>query len=151
MPFEGESYEHINLNDVDISMKTVEPNVYTLEINKLEPVYRTVKSPTSPLVGQSCLVLRGSFTIVDDENFSNRKLWQDFWTPFDGAKKDLKRILLATAVQQEPGQDLSDWANQFATLNPAARFQAPVTKEADKRDPNGPAVNRINFFQAKAC
>jgi hypothetical protein len=137
------------LNEIDITMKAVDASVYTLEINKLEPIYRTVKNPNSTLAGQSCLVLKGSFTIVEDEKFSGRKLWQDFWTPFEGAKKDLKRILMATGVAQAEGQDLPDWANSFATLNPPARFQAPVSKEADKRDPTGDPVNRINFYQAK--
>lgn len=143
-----EVYEHINLNEVDISMKAVDTNVYTLEINKLEPIYRTVKNPNSALFGQSCLVIKGSFTIVDDDKFSGRRLWQDFWTPFDFAKKDLKRLLMATGVGQADGQDLSEWALQFATLNPPARFECMVMKEPDKRDASS-LVNRINFYQAK--
>lgn len=146
-----EAYEHINLNEVDTSIKAIEPNVYTLEVNKLDPVYRTIKNPASVFAGQTVLVLRGSFTIVDDDNFSGRKVWQDFWTNFDGAKKDLKRILTATGVEQPEGMSLTDWAAQFANLNPPARFKAPITKEANKQDPTAGPVNRINFIQSRVA
>lgn len=146
----AEVFTHLNLNEVDDSIKPIEPGVYTLEINKLEPVYRTISKPDSPFCGQSVLVLKGSYTIVDDESYSGRKLWHDFWTPFKGAQIGLKRQMNATGVVQTDGESLEEYAKQFATLNPPARFQAPVTKEADRRDPTAPPVNEINFFNAKA-
>jgi hypothetical protein len=144
-------FEHINLNEVDDSRQTVEPNVYTFEINKLEPVYREVKNPSSPYAGQKVLVIRGSYTIADDEKFSGRKIWQDFWTPFKVPQIFLKRQMQATGITQADGETLGDWANQFSLLSPPARFQAPLKLEKDNRDPEGPSVNRIDFYNARAA
>ncbi len=141
-------YEHINLNEVDDTIKAVDPGVYTLEVNKLEPKYVKITKAGSEYEGQEVLVLKGSYTIVDDEKYSGRKIWQDFFTPFKGAKIGLKRQMLATGVLQADGESLVDYAAQFASLNPPARFQAPVTKEPDRRNPDV-SSNTIQFFQAK--
>lgn len=144
-----EQFEHINLNDVDTSMKPVNGNVYTLEINKLEPVYRTINKADSPFVGQSVLVLKGSYTIVEDNDYSGRKLWSDFWTPFHGAQVGLKKQMQATGVVQGENESLTDYAKRFETLSPPARFLVEVTKVPNRRDPEGPEVNEINFFTAR--
>lgn len=145
----AESFEHINLNEVDTSMKPVETNVYTLEINKLEPKYLKINKEGSPFQGQDVLVLKGSYTIVEDEKYSGRKLWSDFWTCFEGGKKSLRKQMDATGVVQGTNESLIDYAKQFETLSPAARFLVSVTKVVDKRDPEGGEVNQINFFTAR--
>lgn len=143
-------YTHYNLNDVDDSRKPVDANIYTLEINKLEPVYRTVKSPTSVNFGKEFLVIRGSYTIVDDPKFSGRKLWKDFWTNQKVALIFLKKQMVSTGVLQTDTQELEEWASQFATFNPSARFQVPVGISKPWGDPEGDDENSINFFQCKA-
>lgn len=120
-------------------------------MNKLDPVYRTVNNPSSEYCGQSILVLRGSYTVTDDANYSGRKLWQDFWTPFKAAQVNLKKQMNATGIIQQEGQTLSEYGAQFATLNPPARFQVLVKVTKDRRDPNGPDINEINWFTAKPC
>jgi len=145
----AEMFSHINLSEVDDTIKAVDEGVYTFEINKLEPKYVKITKPGSEYEGQEVLVLKGSYTIVDDEKYSGRKIWQDFFTPFKGAQIGLKRQMNATGVVQAAGEDLIQYAQQFATLNPPARFQAPLKKVADRRDPTGPAKNEIDLFQAK--
>ncbi len=145
-PFEG--FEHINLADIDDSAKPIDENVYTLEVNKLEPQYIKINKASSPFCGQEILVLKGSYTVVDDEKYSGRKLWQDFWTNQDYALKSLKKQMNATGVLQTPGETLSDYARQFALLNPPARFQAKVTKGPKFGDPDT-TVNSINLFSAR--
>lgn len=144
-----EGFDHINLNDVDDSRKPLAEGVYTLEINKLDPVYKKVTNPSSEYVGQDILVLRGSYTIVEDPTYSGRKLWQDFWTAFKAAQVNLKKQQNATGIIQQEGQTLSDYASQFATLSPPARFQVLVKLTKDRRDPTGPDVNEISWFTAK--
>lgn len=123
--------------------------MYTLEVNKLDPVYTTIKNPTSEYFGKSVLVMKGSFTIVDDEKYSGRKLWQDFYSIYNVPLIFLKKIMQSTGVLQEGDQSLQDWGAQFANLNPPARFQVGVKKVADRRDPDGPPVNEISFFTSK--
>lgn len=144
-----ESFEHINLNDIDDSRKPIDANVYTLEVNRLNSVYKEVKNPDSPYLGQKLLVLQGSYTVVDDPKFAGRKLWKDFWTPFKIAQVQLKKQMSATGVLQTEGQSLIEYAEQFGILNPPARFQVPINLVKDRRDPEGPEISEINFFQAK--
>jgi len=144
-----ESYEHINLRDVDDSRQALPEAVYTLEVNKIDAKYVTVTNPNSELKGTSPLVLKASYTIVDDPKYSGRKYWEDFWTPFKFAQVNLKKQMNATGVLQAEGESLSDYAAQFALLNPPARFQVLIQNVPDKRDPTGPPVNRINWFSAK--
>ena len=143
-----EQFEHINLNNVDDSFHAVDAGVYTLEVNKLEPKYVKITKADSPYAGQEVLVLKGSYTIVDDEKFSGRKLWQDFWTPYPIAQKFLKKQMQVTGVIQGPDESLVDYAKQFALLNPPARFVVPITQKPDRRDPET-MVNEIAFFNAK--
>lgn len=142
-------YNHINLNDIDDSRKPIEDNVYTLEINKIDTVYKEVKKPDSQYFGQTLQYLKGSFTIVDDPKYSGRKQWSDFCTAFKVPLVFLKKISAATGVQQADGETLSDWAAQFALLNPPARFQARIKQVPDRRDPEGAPVNEIDFFSAR--
>lgn len=144
-----ETFDHIRLDEIDDSRKPLDANVYTLEISKLDPVYKEVKNPTSEYFGQQILVMKGSFTVVDDPKYSGRKLWQDFWTAFKVPLIFLKKISAGTGMAQAEGQTLSDWASQFATLNPPARFQVQVDLVPDKRDPDGPPVNEIKFFTVR--
>jgi len=142
-------FNHINLNDIDDSRKPIDDNVYTLEINKIDTVYKEVKKPDSAYFGQTLQYLKGSFTVVEDPKYSGRKLWSDFCTAFKVPLIFLKKISAATGVQQADGETLSDWSGQFALLNPPARFQVRVKQVPDRRDPDGPPVNEIEFFTAR--
>lgn len=124
--------------------------MYTLEVNKLDYVMKPVKNPTSEFFGKDVPVIKGSFTIVDDEKYSGRKLWEDFYIVYPFAQKNLKRVMAATLVPQGEGETLPDWSAQFSTLNPAARFQVQVTLAPDRRDgPDGEPQNKIAFLTAK--
>lgn len=147
----ADSFEHLNLNDVDTTASAVDTDVYTLEINKLVPKYRKINKPDSPFCGQDVLVLSGSYTIVDNDKYNGKKLWKDFWTPFKGAQIGLKKQMTATGVSQSDGQTLIEYAEQFGLLNPPARFTVPIEKKQDPRDPNGAPINEINMYQAKPC
>jgi hypothetical protein len=142
-------FNHINLNEIDDSRKPIEDNVYTLEINKIDTVYKEVKKPDSAYLGQTLQYLKGSYTVVDDPKYSGRKFWGDFCTAFKVPLIFLKKQQDATGVRQSEGQTLSDWAEQFALLSPPARLQVHIQLGKDKRDPEGPDVNIINWFTAK--
>lgn len=144
-------FDHINLADVDDSRKPVAQNVYTFQVNSLNPVTRTVKKEGSPYQGQSILVLDGHFEIVEDSTYSGRRFKQGFWTPFKGAQISLKRLMKATGNPQGE-QSITDWANSYAQLNPPARFQALLTlavPRGQENDPTAEPENSIDLFTAK--
>lgn len=139
-------FDHIRLSDVDDSRQPLPQDYYTLEINKLEPVKITINKEGSALKGQSVTVLKGSFTVVDSDKYSSRKVWTDFWTPYKAGQVGLSKIQTSTGVQQAEGQSIPEWATQFGELNPPARIQALVdTRKGD----DGVEKNQVNPFSIK--
>lgn len=140
------SFDHINLNTIDPGFKPVPDNVYNFEVNSIKSTYVKVGKPDSPNYGKNVEVLKGSFTIVDDPEYSGRKVWYDFWATNKYNVAELRKLQDATGVLQG---ELSfvDWASQFATLNPPAKFQCFTTKEDDR---NGIPRNVIKFMQARS-
>lgn len=139
-------FDHIRLSDVDDSREALPQDIYTLEINKLDPTTRTIMKDGSELKGQTVPVLQGSFTVVDSDKVSGRKLWSDLWMCYKGGQVGAKKIAAASGVPQEEGQSVSDWGAQFATLNPPAKIQALVERKVGE---DGVPTNRINFFTVK--
>lgn len=146
-------FDHINLAEIDDSRAKIEENVYTYEINALKYYVGLVKSVESKNFNKPYRALKGSFTIVDDPKYSGRKVWQDFYPDRNKANLVfLKKLSQATGVLQGESEELEDWASQFATLNPPARFQAPMSLKAPWNNPAAEAadyVNEIVMFQAK--
>jgi hypothetical protein len=138
-------FDHIRLSDVDDSRAPLEQDVYTLEVNKLDPITRTINKEGSEFQGQTVPVLQGSFTVVDHDKYASRKVWGDLWLCFKAGVVGAKKIQQATGVQQADGQSISDWASQFAALNPPARIQVLV----EKLGPEAAKPNRINFYTVK--
>ena len=139
-------FDHIRLSDVDDSRSALPQDYYTLEINKLEPVKVTINKEGSEFKGQSVTVLKGSFTVVDSDKYSSRKVWTDFWTPYKAGQVGLSKIEKSTGVNQGNGQTIPEWASQFETLNPPARIQALVT---NKTGDDGNPRNEVNPFSIK--
>lgn len=142
-------FEHINLNQVDDSQKPIDAGVYTFEVNSLKPKTIKVKKETSPLFGQELDLVEGSYTIVDDEKYSGRKLWRTFWMNKKYDLIFLKKQAAATGITQGVDEDFAEYTGQFALLNPPARFQAPLDVKKPYNDPEGAEINEMNFFQAK--
>jgi hypothetical protein len=139
------NYEHINIMEIDPTMKPFSEGFYTLQITKLTPKLVTPKKGQN--AGKEVLVLNGSFTVVNDENFSGRKLWRSFWASNIVDLKDVRRIADATGVTQAEGQTLSEYALTFEQLNPPAEFKAPITVE--KAWGSDDDVNVIKFNGAQ--
>lgn len=142
----GVEFDHINLNTIDPGFKPVDENVYNFEVNSIKPQYVKINKPDSPYVGKEVLVLKGSFTIVDDPQYSGRKVWYDFWTTNRYNLLEMRKLQDATGVAQPEGQTLSEWASGFGTLNPPAKFQCFTTKEDSPRGER----NVIKFVQARS-
>ncbi len=139
-------FEHINIMDIDPTFKPVDEGFYTLQVNKLTP--KTITPSKGKNQGKAVLVLNGSFTIVNSDSFSGRKIWKSFWASNQVDLKDLRRLADATGVTQDPGQSLSEYAQTFETLNPPAEFKIFLGTEADYRDPTQ-QVNVMKFNQAQ--
>lgn len=138
-------FDHIRLSEVDDSQKAIDQDVYTVEVNSLTPTTRTINKEGSEFQGRTVPVLQGSFTIVDNDKFASRKVWGDLWMCYKAGVVGAKKIQNATGVLQAEGQAISEWASQFATLNPPARIQVLV----EKLGPEAAKPNRINFYSVK--
>ena len=143
---EAVEFEHIIIMQIDPTFKPIDEGFYTLQVNKLTPKTGVAKSGKNS--GKPYMFLNGSFTVVNDENFSGRKLWKSFWASNPVDLKDLRRLADATGVVQEAGQTLSEYAAVYETLNPPAQFKVFVGTENDYRDANA-TVNVIKFAQAQ--
>lgn len=138
-------FDHINIMEIDPTIKPIDQGFYTLQVNKLTP--KTVTPAKGKNQGKACLILSGSFTLVNDANFAGRKFWKTFWTTNPVDLKDLRRLADATGVTQTPDQTLSDYANGFEVLDPPAELKIFIAEEADYRTQE--PVNVLKFNQAQ--
>lgn len=144
---EGYEFEHIQLQDIDPTFKPVDAGMYTLQVNSIKG--RQVEIKNGKNAGKTATVLKGSFTIVGDPNFSGRKLWHDFWSTNRTSLVELRKVMDATGVEQQQGETLSEYGTRFGELNPPAEFKVYVAVEPDYRDASV-NVNVIKFRQAQA-
>lgn len=139
-------FSHINLNEIDPTFQAIDEGFYMLQVNKLTAKVVTPKAGKN--AGRQVLVLNGSYTLVNDDQYSGRKFWKSFWTSNPVDLKDLRRQMDATGVVQEEGQSLEEYAATFETLNPPAELRIFIGKEADYRNPEQ-TVNVLKFAQAQ--
>lgn len=142
-----EEFNYVDLHTIDPTFKPVDAGVYTLQVNSIKG--QTVEIKTGKNAGKTKLLLKGSFTIVGDPNFSGRKLWYTFWADNRINLVELRKLMDATGIEQQQGESLTDYGTRFGELNPPAEFKCFVAVEKDYKDPNAD-VNVIKFRQATA-
>lgn len=143
-----EEFDYIQLQDIDPTFKPVDAGMYTLQVNSIKA--QVVEPKTGKSAGTTKLLLKGSFTIVNDPNFSGRKLWHTFWMDNQFNKVELRKLMDATGEEQGQGQPITEWATKFGELNPPAEIKVYVAVEKDWKD-KVTDVNVIKFRQATAA
>jgi hypothetical protein len=136
------------LDDVDDTYQGIDNGMYVLEVTRMR--LKTVTPKGGPNAGKPTHLVEASFLVADDPTFSGRRLEKSFWLdqgPTGLDAKQLKAIARVTGVTQPPGMSLAEWAEQFETLVPPARFRVPIEKIVDKRNP-GSTTNRILLLKA---
>lgn len=138
-------FEYFNIMDVDPSAKPIEKGVYKLRLTKVES---TVIVPAKGKnAGQETTVVKGAFTVIDDDRYSGRKLWNDFWLSNTFAQKQLRKLADATGITQDAGEALAGWLGRLTEFQPEFKVFVEVESYTDREGKVG-EKNVINFFQA---
>lgn len=143
-------FEHVNINDINPDFDAVKTGFYDLEIAKVvESSF--VGGPTikngpnagnpNPKAGKTQKILKLHIVIVNDEEFSGRRVFESL---FEGSKRDYQfvaRIAKATSSPQQPGETLFDYLSRLAEAG--AQFKGKVLETPD--DPyNDNALDRFS-------
>jgi len=118
-----ESFDYVNLAEIDPNQELLPANMYTLKILKAELKSGVSKATNEPYTNASF-----TFAVQDDPTYSGRRLWESFW-PNSFGLKALRRIMDATGIQQAPGQPLEEWLKDLSIQQPT--FKVPVKNEED--------------------
>ena len=114
-------FEYFNLNDVDPTFHPIPKGVYAYRVAKLE--YRTVTPKSGKNAGVEVPIVSGSFSVINHDEFSGRRIRHTFWitNPYD--QKSLRRFADAIGIMQEPGEPLQAYIERLNSQNPALEFR----------------------------
>lgn len=141
----------MNLSEIDSEQgkrkfEAVDTADYTLQVDSL---VRTKMTPRSgKQAGTEIEVVKGSFTMVDNPQYGHRKFWNTFW-PNATNLKMLYCMGRACGLPKTEEEHVNDWIDQFAKLDPPARFTVTVEKKAPFKNPEGDPINEIKFFTSR--
>jgi hypothetical protein len=131
-----DAFEYVNLADIDPSQKNIPDGMYTLQIVKASFVRKEATSDKPAYA-----VVKLQFAVVDHPELSGRRIFGDFYMN-DFNLKNLRRIMDATGVRQEPGQPLSAWVELLGQVQPT--FKVPIGEKDSMeylgKDANGKAI-----------
>ena len=137
----NEAFEFVNLNEIDPSQKNLPEGVYTFQIVKSAFV-RKEATKDKPAYA----VVKLQFAVVDHPELAGRRMFGDFYMN-DFNLKNLRRIMDATGVSQEPGEPLTGWVERLGQLQPT--FKVPVVeKQATEylgKDAEGKPIRHPKF------
>lgn len=115
------SFDYVDLNQIDPSVKPVDQGVYTLKILKAEK--KTSKAGDKEFI-------KFDLAITNDQNFSGRRLWPTLF-PSDFTFKTLRKLMDVTGVAQDPGTDLGDWLKTLSEVQP--EFKTLIRTYEDRK------------------
>ena len=118
----AEAFEFVNLNEIDPSQKGLPEGVYTFQIVKAAFVRKEATNDKPAYA-----VVKLQFAVVDHPDLAGRRMFGDFYMN-DFNLKNLRRIMDATGVAQEPGEALPAWVERLGQVQPT--FKIPVQEKA---------------------
>ncbi len=117
------AFSHTNLNDVDPNFTPIATNTYSLRVVSAELVPYTDKN-----TGEEKERVSLGLTIFNDPDFSGRRVWESFFEG-DFALKNLRRIMDASGIPQNPGESIESWLNRLVVEQ--AEVRVPIVLEDD--------------------
>ena len=143
-----QSWQYVDLNEIDPNVQPLPEGVYTLKVLRAEH-----KEGIGKTSGKAYEQVKFALAVTDHEDYSGRRLWEAFFPGNYGAKA-MRRIADATGIMQEPGTTLIDWLVVLSEKQPT--FKVPISQVEDL-DKDGKArsfdvkgnpakVNKINWF-----
>lgn len=124
-----EDFSYVNLQEIDPAYSTLPTAVYTLQLQKASVKSFTYKNGDK--AGQTGSFASFQFVVLDDPEFSGRKLF-DSKFPSQGTLKDLRRLMDATGIVQEAGEDLGEWLGRVANESPKVKILVIQKEDLDK-------------------
>lgn len=142
------SFEYVNLNEIDPNMQVVPEGMYTFKVLKAE-----LRKGISKTTNEPYELVNMTIAIQDDDNFSGRRMYESFFKG-DSSLKQLRKIMDATGVNQAPGTPLTDWLVELDTIQPtfkaAVRHRLDVDKNGEAKSldykGNPTTLAKINFW-----
>ena len=125
------TFDYVNLNEIDPAQQLIPEGVYTLKLLKIE-----LKEGVSKKDGNPYQRVDVAFAVQDDDNFSGRRVWVSL---FEGEStlKQLRKLMDATGVAQTPGSPLTEWFQELSTIQPTVKGEIKHRLDIDK---NGNAL-----------
>jgi hypothetical protein len=151
---EVETFDYVDLNEVDPTFKAVDPDFYTLKVIKAELVEKEYKEGNKKGVpaGTPMQYVKFRLAVQDSDKFRGRQIFPKPLFPNGYTMRALRLVMDATGIQQTAGQALKDWLGDLSLQQP--EFRAFVNQVADSRgnlDANGNPVmdNDVDWRQVQ--
>lgn len=138
---------HVNLNEVDPTIKQIPDGVYNYRVLKVEKKSFVSKKDNSP--GE---FISMTLAITESPDFSGRRVYESL---FDGNKTNVAFRLLMDATGMIPGGDgqlnstdeAVEWLNEIRTAG--ATFSAPTSTKEETNKSTGEVEprTRINLYK----
>ena len=110
MPEVDNTFEYVFLGDVDPTFKPIDAAFYNLRVVKAEPKTFTYKKGKN--VGADGEMLKFQFAVVDDPNFSGRRVFSTLFMS-DFTLRALRHLQDYSGVEQVAGEPLKDWLKRL--------------------------------------
>lgn len=144
-----ETFDYVQLSEVDPSQQVLPPDVYTLKILKAN-----LKSGIGKESGNPYQLTNLAMAVTNHPDFAGRRLYESFF-PSDFSKKALRRIMDATGIQQEPNQTFAEWLEALTAAQPEFRVKVNLVEDRDRagnaRSTNAKGecatINKIVWFE----
>jgi len=132
-----DSFQHLNLDEIDPEFTPIDEDRYDLQIQEMKLVTFVYKSGVNQGKEGERIAVR--LVVVNHDEFSGRTLFEAIW-PREGGFKSLRRIMDATGIQQSG--DLESWLAEVSSTNPVVNVL--IKKVPDYRDPTV-EVNQVSW------
>jgi hypothetical protein len=125
-----ESFDYVNLQDVDPSFQTLPTAVRTLQVAKAEIAPFTYKN--GPKAGTEGQRLAFTFVVTDDAEYSGRRIFESLF-PGTFTFKGLRRLMDATGIVQTEGTPLAEWLAELQSESPKFKIQVIQEDDIDRK------------------
>lgn len=116
---EFNTFEYVQLSEVDPNFADVEPGVYNMKILAAEKVNGVTKA--GPNQGKAYERISLQYAISGHEKFSGRRMFDSLF-PNEYTFKILRRLSDNTGIAQEPGEPIESWLKKLSTVQPTVKL-----------------------------
>ena len=135
-------FDYFNFQDVDPTFKPIPKGMRQLRLTKFAAIPCQPKS--GKMEGKDTYRLPATFVIVNDPDFSGRRLTQTFWVHNVVDQKNIRRLADGVGIAQDAGEAVTDYARRIAEAQPEFRVFVDESVDKDQSGTEVP-VNKISW------